>query len=37
MASEQVEYCGECKHYERCKELALQGRLHSCKAKKENR
>ena len=31
MASDQVEYCGECKHYEKCKRLAEEGRLYKCK------
>lgn len=37
MASEQIEYCGECKHYEQCRNLALKGRLHGCKLNKESK
>ena len=31
MASDQVEYCGECQHYAKCKKLAEEGRLERCK------
>ena len=37
MASEQVEYCGDCKHYKRCKTLANKGRLNHCLAQKEGK
>lgn len=30
MASEQIEYCGECKHYEQCMSRAKEGRLTKC-------
>lgn len=32
MASDQIEYCGNCEHYEQCRALAEQGRLKSCRA-----
>ena len=35
MASEQVEYCGNCEHYAYCKALALRGCLMHCKANDE--
>jgi len=31
MACDQIEYCGECPHYEKCIELAEKGRLSSCR------
>ncbi len=31
MTNEQVEYCGECKHYAKCKKLAEEGKLERCK------
>lgn len=37
MASDQVEYCGECKHYEKCVALAAEGRLKMCIANKEGK
>lgn len=30
MASDQVEYCGECKNFLKCRELASKGRLVKC-------
>lgn len=30
MASEQIEYCGNCEHYEKCKSLDEKGHLHQC-------
>ena len=32
MASDQIEYCGECRFYAKCQKLAKEGRLVSCKA-----
>lgn len=34
MASEQVEYCGNCEHYAECIKRANEGRLESCKLNK---
>ena len=34
MASEQVEYCGNCKYYAECIKRANEGRLESCKLNK---
>lgn len=31
MASDQIEYCGDCKFYKKCKKLAEEGRLERCK------
>lgn len=31
MASDQVEYCGDCKFYETCKKLDKEGKLTRCK------
>ena len=31
MASDQIDYCGDCKHYVECTKLASEGRLSSCK------
>lgn len=31
MASNQIEYCGNCEHYEHCIKLAESGRLNKCK------
>lgn len=31
MASDQVEYCGECQYYSKCKKLAEEGKLFECK------
>ena len=31
MASDQIEYCGNCPFYEKCKKLAEEGRLEKCK------
>ena len=30
MASDQIDYCGECPHYGKCQMLALEGRLKKC-------
>ena len=35
MASEQVEYCGSCKHFAECMQRAREGRLKKCKATAE--
>lgn len=31
MASDQIEYCGDCPHYNACKKLAEEGRFEKCK------
>lgn len=35
MASEQIEYCGSCKHFAECLRRASKGRLKKCKANDE--
>ena len=30
MACDQIEYCGNCKHYAKCRALAAEGRLCKC-------
>lgn len=35
MASDQIEYCGECVHLAKCREAAAQGKLTECKVNKE--
>lgn len=37
MASDQVEYCGNCKFYKKCKKLAEDGRLERCKLDKPSK
>ena len=37
MATDQIEYCGNCEHYMKCKALAKHGRLHECKANKDKK
>ena len=37
MASDQIEYCGECPHYNACKKLAEKGKLEKCKLDKKER
>ena len=37
MASDQIEYCGDCPHYKACKKLAEKGRLDKCKLDKKER
>ena len=37
MASEQIEYCGECEHFETCKILAKEGRLDHCQYDEQSR
>lgn len=37
MASEQIEYCGNCKHYAKCRALAAEGRLEKCRAIDSNK
>ena len=32
MASDQIEYCGNCKYYLKCRALAVEGRLDKCRA-----
>ena len=32
MARDQIEYCGNCEHYNECKVKAAKGRLKECKA-----
>ena len=36
MASEQIEYCGNCKFFEKCKKLANEGRLEKCRMNSSN-
>ena len=31
MASDQIEYCGNCEHYEECKALRAKDKLCTCK------
>ena len=31
MASDQIEYCGDCPFYEECQALAKDGKLNGCK------
>ena len=31
MASDQIEYCGKCQFYAKCRKQAEQGRLEKCK------
>ena len=37
MASDQIEYCGECPHYNTCQKRAKEGRLDRCKLDKKER
>lgn len=37
MASNQIEYCGNCEHYAKCIELARKGRLMACKVNEGNK
>ena len=30
MAHEQIEYCGDCENYEKCKKQAEEGMLRKC-------
>ena len=32
MACDQIEYCGNCKYYLKCRALAVKGRLNKCHA-----
>lgn len=31
MASDQIEYCGDCENLEKCRKLAREGKLNHCK------
>lgn len=35
MASEQIEYCGMCEHYEQCKALRSNGQFNYCLVNEE--
>ena len=37
MASDQVEYCGGCPHYEECLARIKEGKLQTCKLATERR
>lgn len=32
MACDQIEYCGNCKYYLKCRAPAVKGRLNKCRA-----
>ena len=36
MASDQIEYCGDCPYYEECKKRAEEGTLEKCKIQQSN-
>ena len=37
MARDQIEYCGGCAHYQKCKVLSDKGKLYHCLAQKEKK